>query len=199
MALRNNISKMLWDAGYALFAPNMFADTRTLLAECQKLAERIKRQKSFLHSLAINPAIVAEVHTLGIEADLVDYLGPGTQTQSVALYSSPPNSVMCKSGQLWHMDIDFAPQVKMFFMCRPTTSDNGPLTFISAPDSKVVQHTTGYCPGASLNDTYFQHESVMELVGEAGSLVLVDTSRCFHMGSRCTSGERRALVVQFTA
>lgn len=194
----STISERLADAGYALFAPNQFADIRALLTECQKPAELIKRQKSFLHSLAVNRVIVDEVRKLAIEAELVGYLGQGTKTQSVALYSSTPNSADYKSGQLWHLDIDFAPQVKMFFMCRPTTHENGPFTFISAPDSLIVQNTTGYIPGKSLDDAHFQQYAITELIEDAGSLVLIDPSRCFHFGSRCQSGERRALVVQFT-
>ena len=192
------ISERLVDAGYALFAPNQFADTRALLTACQKPAELIKRQKSFLHSLAVNHAIVDEVRKLSIEAELVEYLGQGAKMQSVALYSSTPNSIDYKSGQLWHLDIDFAPQVKMFFMCRPTSRENGPFTFISAPDSLIVQNATGYVPGKSLDDAHFQQNSPIELIGDAGSLVLIDPSRCFHFGSRCQSGERRALVVQLT-
>lgn len=195
----STVSERLGDAGYALFAPHAFADTRLLLTECQKPAALIKRQKSFLNSLAVSQAVVDEVRNLGIESELVGYLGRGTTIQSVALYSSTPRGAGYKSGQLWHLDIDFAPQVKLFFMCRPTDHENGPFTFISAPDSLVVQNTTGYVPGKSLDDTHFQHESVIELVGDAGSLVLIDPSRCFHFGSRCQSGERIALVVQFTA
>ena len=195
----NTISERLWDAGYTIFAPHVLADTRMLLTECQKPAELIKRQKSFLDSVAVSRAITDEVHNLAIENELVNYLGQRTKTQSVALYSSIPNRARYKSGQLWHLDIDFAPQVKMFFMCRPTSPENGPFTFISAPDSIAVQHATGYLPGKSLDDVHFQHESVIELIGDAGSLVLIDPSRCFHFGSRCQSGERRALVVQFTA
>ena len=194
----STISERLADAGYALFAPHEFADTRALLTACQQPAELIKRQKSFLHSLAVSRAIADEVRKLSIEAELVEYLGQGVKTQSVALYSSTPNSAGYKSGQLWHLDIDFAPQVKMFFMCRPTSHENGPFTFISAPDSLTVQNATGYIPGKSLDDVHFQHSSPIELVGDAGSLVLIDPSRCFHFGSRCKSGERRALVVQFT-
>ena len=195
----STVSERLGDAGYALFAPHAFADTRLLLTECQKPAALIKRQKSFLNSLAVSQAIVDEVRNLGIGAVLADYLGQGTTIQSVALYSSTPRGATYKSGQLWHLDIDFAPQVKMFFMCRSTTHENGPFTFLSAPDSIRVQHTTEYVAGKSLDDTQFQHESCLELVGDAGSLVLIDPSRCFHFGSRCTSGERLALVVQFTA
>ena len=194
----NTISERLVGAGYALFPPHTLTDTRTLLTECQKPAARINRQKSFLHSLSCSRTIVDEIHKLSIHTELLEYLGHGATIQSVALYHSTPNSASYKSGQLWHLDIDFVPQVKLFFLCRPTRPENGPFTFLSAPDSQSIQNATGYIPGKSLGDVHFESSSPIELVGEAGSLVLIDPSRCFHFGSRCQSGERLVLVVQFT-
>ena len=191
------VSDHLRHNGYALFAPNELADTSRLLAECQKPLDVTRRQKSFLDSLLTSQAIKDEVQNLLLDQRLAVYLGQDTYLKSVDLYRSTPSNTRYKSGQLWHLDIDLAPQVKMFFMCRPTTHDNGPFTWISAQDSLVVQDATGYIPGKSLDDTPFQTYKPMELVGDAGALVLVDTSRCLHFGSRCTSGERIALVVQY--
>lgn len=193
-----SLSEDLLHNGYALFAPNELMSIHSLLAACQKPAEPIRRQKSFIGSLAVSPALVNETHKLSVERELVGYLGPAPIIKSIELYRSTSNTERYKSGQLWHMDIDFALQVKMFFMCRPTTHDNGPFTFISAQDSATVQKATGYIPGKSLDDAYLQSYSPIELIGDAGSLVFIDTSRCLHFGSRCKAGERIALVVQFT-
>ena len=192
-----DISQQLIDNGYAIFAPNKFVDTRNLLAECQKPAIGISQKKSFLGSLMVSPTIRAEVDKLSIEQKLVEYLGPGTKLQSVEMYHSTPNDESYRSGQLWHKDIDFIPQVKMFFMCQPTTHENGSFTFISLKDSDVAHTTLDYVMGKCLADHYFQQYIPIELTGDAGSLVLIDTSRCFHFGSRCRTGERIALVVQF--
>ena len=192
-----NISQQLIDNGYAIFTPNKFVDTRNLLTECQKPTVSISQKKSFLGSLMVSPAIRAEVNKLSIEQNLLEYLGPGTKLQSVEMYHSTPNNSTYRSGQLWHKDIDFIPQIKMFFMCQPTMHDNGPFTFLSSQDSDIAHTTLNYIMGKCLGDNYFQSYVPIELTGDAGSLVFIDTSRCFHFGSRCKAGERIALVVQF--
>ena len=194
----DSVSDKLRKDGYALFCPNALVDTKALLAECQKPIASIPRQKSFLGSLAVSRAVVDEAKKLCIEQKLVGYLGQAAAIKSVELYQSTPNENPYNSGQLWHLDIDFAKQIKMFFMCHPTIHSNGPFTFISAQDSTTVLEETGYVPGKSLDDRHLQGYSPIELIGDAGSLVLIDSSRCLHFGSRCASGTRTALVVQFT-
>jgi hypothetical protein len=107
------------------------------------------------------------------------------------------------SSQLYHCDADDRRQVKIFVMCTDVRSENGPLTVLDATRSRRVRRATRYHYHSRLTDQ--QVEAIVgtapptEMVGPPGTMCLIDTSRCFHFGSRVTPGAAPRLVamVQF--
>ena len=102
--------------------------------------------------------------------------------------------------QLYHCDSDEVEQVKVFIVCEPVTAETGPLTFLSAAQSQVVRDRVGYMYDSKLTDQAVSdvlgssvHETA--LVGEPGTTAFLDTSRCFHYGSRVTDTSAHRLVV----
>ena len=189
----------LREKGYTLLSPHAIDGMQGIVAESYKPLQSVARRKSFMGSLAISPALhgaVQEAAKTSI-AQLDPYFGYPPRIASIELFHSVPQSSPYRSGQLWHLDIDQPKQMKWFVMCRPTMADNGPLTFLSASDSQRVQAATGYIPGQSLADDRVGDAHVLSLTGDAGVSAFLDTSRCLHFGSRVTTGERIALVVQF--
>jgi hypothetical protein len=75
---------------------------------------------------------------------------------------------------------------------------SGPLTVLPADDSQRVRRALGYLYRQRLTDA--QVASVVgtgrerPILGPAGTTVLVDTSRCFHYGSRVGPGAIPRLV-----
>ena len=186
----------LVEEGYTLLSPHD-VNVQGVVAESLLLLHPLPRRKSFMGSLVVTPAMVAAVHAVNLSPYLEAYFGHTPSLTSIELFRSTPQSAPYRSGQLWHLDIDYPKQLKWFVMCRPMTHANGPFTFLSAPHSQQVQQATGYVPGKSLLDTQINVSPTIEVVGEPGVSVLVDTSRCLHFGSRVHTGERIALVVQF--
>ena len=186
------------EEGYTFLSPHDVLGVQGVVDESLLPLHAVARRKSFMGSLAVTPAMVAAVQAVSLSPYLETYFGHVPFLASLELFHSVPQSAPYRSGQLWHLDIDHPRQLKWSVMCRPTTRNHGPLTFLSASDSAHVQQATGYVPGRSLPDDQIGSSApAIELVGDAGVSVLVDTSRCLHFGSRVRTGERIALVAQF--
>lgn len=194
------LSKALVESGYAVYIPNTFRNTSALLKECLKPSIRLPKRKSFITHLSVNPTIIHELRHLQIIKDLEEYLGPTAHLTEVelclsdAVMQGPP-----KVAQLYHLDNDSSPQVKMFFLCKPVAPENGPLTFLNTTDSAAVCKRIGYRDAQRLLDSDVKLYHPTALVGDAGTIGFIDTSRCLHFGSRVKIAPRLLLVTQFTA
>jgi hypothetical protein len=93
--------------------------------------------------------------------------------------------------------------VKIFVLCSDVRPENGPLTLLDAARSAQVRRATRYRYHDHLTDAQVQEvvgsAPPAQVVGTAGTVCLVDTSRCFHFGARVTPGAAPRLVamVQF--
>lgn len=123
------------------------------------------------------------------------YLGQVPHLNGISLFatrrSERPNWTV---SQRWHRDYDDRPMVKLFIFTTPVSHEaNGPFTFIPAsycdrlriplypvhkPDAYMARiapgHPTIQCYGAALENA-----------------LLIDTYRCFHLGSRITDDSTR--------
>jgi hypothetical protein len=88
--------------------------------------------------------------------------------------------------------------------CSDIGADSGPLTAISATASYELAERIGYRfdQGHRVPDEVFETVSADDMIafeGSAGTVDFVDTSRCFHFGSRVREGAppRRAAVFQY--
>jgi hypothetical protein len=109
------------------------------------------------------------------------------------------------SSQMWHLDGDDTTQVKVWVHLSDIGPDSGPTTIIDAASSAVVAERVGY----DYNEHYrVPDEHITEIVsrdqmvsftGPVGTVDFVDTSRCFHFGSRVQSGAapRRLFTAQY--
>lgn len=131
------------------------------------------------------------------------YLGVAPLLSSVNVYYSPPVTEGLVSSQLFHCDGDDTRQVKIFVLCTEVHSDNGPLTVMSATESDALRRKIGYEYRNRVTDEQVEQvlgsPELLEVVGPAGTSCLVDTSRCFHYGSRVETGAgaRLAAIVQY--
>ena len=140
---------------------------------------------------------------LALRPDLLDaivsYMGTVPVLRSIQVFYSGTLEEEPTSSQLYHCDADDTRQVKIFVLCSDVGSDNGPLTLLDAARSATVRRATGYHFNRRLTDE--QVDGVLggpahpeEVVGGPGTLCLVDTSRCFHFGSRVVPGAAPRLV-----
>jgi len=131
------------------------------------------------------------------------YLGVAPLLSSVNVYYSPPVTEGLASSQLFHCDGDDTRQIKIFVLCTEVQSDNGPLTVMSAAESEALRRKIGYEYRNRVTDEQVEQvlgsPELLEVVGPVGTSCFVDTSRCFHYGSRVESGAgaRLAAIIQY--
>jgi hypothetical protein len=134
---------------------------------------------------ALQPRIVALVAAVLGELPLLSY---------VLLTLSRPDGAELSYSQLWHRDHDDIRVVKLFTYLTDVLDDgDGPFTFLPRRASQAVGFTV---------HSHLPDDRVVRRVGPAAmrtmkaprlTTFIVETSRCFHMGSRLAPGHRRLM------
>ena len=146
-----------------------------------------------LISFALNPMLLAVASR---------YLGVLPVLGSVRILYSPNSNEGLVHSQKFHIDPEGARQVKLFMAIREVTKDNGPFTFV--PKSLSQKMLEG--GDSRFRKTRVQDADIMQYapqskwvmhVGKPGDAVFVDTSSCFHFGSRQSEQPRHLLFVQY--
>lgn len=164
-----------------------------------------KGLKKFLVNM-LDPATLDGDHPavrLALRPDILDavvaYMGTVPVLRSIQIFYSGTLEQEPVSSQLYHCDADDTRQLKIFVICSQIGSENGPLTLLDAARSEKVRRAVGYTFNSRLQDA--EVDAVLggparptEFVGPPGTSCLVDTSRCFHFGSRVVPGAAPRLV-----
>ena len=127
------------------------------------------------------------------------YLGEVPLLTSVRLWWSPPNET-AKSSQLYHLDQIDSEQAKVFVNIEEVDSECGPFTFLPADVSARAAKDLGYDGDrVSDEDMYrvIEQKEAIQLTGLAGEGAILDSSRCFHYGSRGNAKDRIVLMFQY--
>ena len=133
------------------------------------------------------------------------YLGEVPLLASVEIWNSwwtpEPRDTMH-----WHLDWDDVTQLKVFVPACDIGLENGPTHAIDAERSKWLANRIRYDFRGSL-ESYMLTDGVLErelgsfesvaLTGPKGSVKVLDTSRCFHMGGRMAAPGQRRIVTIF--
>jgi hypothetical protein len=128
------------------------------------------------------------------------YLGDVPLLQGVKLYWTPQNDKLVSSQQ-WHMDGGDIRQLKLFLYLNDVDEGAGPLTIIPAKESRKVVKKYDYVKGKLRDDqvaTCVSRDKWIQLTGSKGTLVVCDTSSCFHFGGRARKDERLFLEFHYT-
>jgi hypothetical protein len=117
-----------------------------------------------------------------------------------------PDGTPYSSSQLYHCDDECPTQLKLFIYCDAVTAHDGPLEVVDARQSQMVRDRIGYRYGGrayrvadATMDAFVSRDEQRAVLGARGTSVLLDTSRCFHRGSRIRESDHRRMVavVQF--
>lgn len=137
--------------------------------------------------IAAQERILSFVAAYFRDAPLLDYI--------YLLHSSHKPGPL-RVSQLWHRDHDDTKVLKLFvYLSDCLTLEDGPFTFIPADISKEVtfglhSHRTDSELGVAASEP-----NVKVMTGPKLSAFFVDTSRCYHMGSRVAPGHERLLFM----
>ena len=200
-------------AGFLVLPPGRFPEVDEITAAAQATVAAadmdVKRKtghKTFLVSLlnqsdltldspfmrlALRPDIVSAVAGyLGV-LPILDYIN--------VLCSSHVQEPLSKS-QLLHCDSDAETQVKIFVLCTEVTTENGRLVILGADSSRRLRARVTYRHNHRVTDeeavaALGSLDDLHAITGPPGTICCVDTSRCFHYGSRIAAPTGRRLVV----
>jgi hypothetical protein len=141
----------------------------------------------------------------GVLTAVTSYLGTVPVICEADFYSSVPNGPPWTKSQLWHCDDDSARIVKLFVYCEDVTADNGPFELISARISEAARRAVRYRYAGRryrvsdhIMDAHVPRSEQLAFEGPRTSGFLIDTSRCFHRGSRIESKNKRRVAAIVT-
>lgn len=126
------------EVGFLHVAPGCFPEVPGIIDEAEDLdigSGMGKGKKEFLRNLLtpknmpFNSSILRFSHNPRVLEIVGDYLGPDTDLElaHVGVYRSIPTNRNWFSSQLFHLDGDASPQVKVFVFCTDVLANSGPL------------------------------------------------------------------------
>ena len=199
-------------AGHALCPPGTLTGTSEVVAFAQETVRRVdiaqrqqKANKTFLMKLLPTASLTLESPLLGlalrreIVASAAEYLGLVPILQYANVLLSSYTGADASKSQLFHRDSTDTEQMKVFVLCDAVTPASGPLTFLPAAPSETLSGKAAYRYNTRLTDTQVREllgaaTAPMAILGPAGTTAFLDTSRCFHFGSRCADASTHRLV-----
>ena len=141
-----------------------------------------------------------------VVAPITAYLGVVPIVTEIDVWYSAHGPESPTSSQLWHLDPADTTQVKVWIHCSDVGLESGPLTIVDAATSDELAGRVGYSfdkqhyrvPDDQVRDAVGR-DGPIPLIGPKGTVAFVDTSACFHFGSRVAAGAppRRMVLVQY--
>lgn len=137
-----------------------------------------------------------------IVAPIAKYFGTMPVLGAISIWYSANNGDEISRSQLYHLDGEDIKQIKCFIPIEEVTEDSGPLTLIPANQSHEIYQNLYKRKAISrrnekLEDSVVYGEGIVSagipLIGKPASLLYVDTSRCYHFGSR-PGGKSRLII-----
>jgi len=203
--------------GFALFSCEDFPGAKELMRSAEQILNKSELESgSSGHSkfgkgkkwrrniltgedLVRHPELLRYLSSKKMLATVSRYLGTFPQIGDVQMWISEKND-QNESSQLFHIDQEDYSQIKLFIYLNDVGPDMGPFTFIKARALKSIFKSSPL-PFSRQQDDFIKKEAggsnLVEVCGKKGTAAFVDTSRCYHFGSRTRCGRRIALMVQY--
>ena len=221
LKLEISTNKINDDCGFLISKKN---EQNDVLNKYRKIAintnwEKINAKKPFLIAKNIdlldkeNIGLVRFIMNPNIIGVVSKYLKQIPVVRSCSLWYSPNKEFHKGRSQEFHKDGEDIKQVKVFIPMNDITDINGPLTVINKVDSDIIynglsKYNSKTFLGNVINNQKLSDNlinsfkpKVQRLTAKKFSTIFVDTSNCYHYGSRPTknSKPRMMLYIQFTS
>ncbi len=189
-------------AGFVVVPPGTWEETAAIVADARAALSRFdetapppgKNRKRFLQNvldpttLTLDSAIVRFALRSDVLSTVSRYLGVVPFLSAISVFHSDTTPGDPTSSQLYHCDGDDVTQIKVFVYCTDVDAGSGPLTVLDADTTRAVQTRVGYQFRDRLTDEQVRSAvtdpTEHAILGRQGTAAFVDTSRCFHYGSR---------------
>lgn len=165
--------------------------------------EDLVNYPSFLDFVSSSQMLATVAHYLQCIPVLSTTLPTGIRfVESNALFDDKPNTP--KDSQLYHIDYYTHPNIYMMVLLRDATPESGPFTFLPASVSRKAAQALGYWKrgkGYRVTDqevySVVDRKEAIEFCYPRGTVLFMDSSNCFHYGSRNAVKPRFQLMVGY--
>ena len=131
---------------------------------------------------------------------------PGVRMVESSSKYDPEADGPYRDSQLYHRDLHDDPLLYVIVLVRDVSEESGPFTFLSESASDRVAKATGYGkrgkPYRLTDEEVYKHVDPSEAISMAmpkGTVLFIDSSRCFHYGSRDCVVPRYQVMYAFTS
>lgn len=166
----------------------------------------IDRYPALLDFITSAPMLTAVAPTFGYIPPLSGLLPRGVRLMESSRKFDPEADGPWRESQLYHRDYHSTPTLYVIVALRDIGPDDGPLHFLGADASRRVDEALDY--GARGVPYRLTDERVYSVVdpGEvhrfsapAGTVLWIESSRCYHFGSRRPANPRYQIQYAFTS
>lgn len=154
-------------------------------------ADALVRYPSLLDFGTSSRVLAAVAPAFGFVPHLSTSLPRGIRLQESSTAHDPTPTAPPRDSQNWHRDYHTEPTVYVITLIRDVTDECGPLHYVSASVSarvsKAFRYRSRHCSYRITDEQFYSvvdPAEVRKLVGPPGTTLLIDSSACFHMGSR---------------
>jgi hypothetical protein len=151
----------------------------------------LEKYPAFLDFVTSTELLATVIDHLGIIPVLSKVRPPGVRFMESNVELDPDRHLPPRDSQLYHIDFYDSPQVYVLVLMEDVTAESGPWTFLPASTTDRVAKELGY-RGRGYgyrvkDDDIYQWVDKSEEIVFAypkGTVLFIDSSRCFHFGSR---------------
>src|SRR6266516_1900019 len=166
--------------------------------------EDLERYPSFLDFATSSDVLSAVSHYLRSIPTLSTTLPAGIRfVESNAAFDDQPDKP--HDSQLYHMDYYSLPLVYILVLLRDTTPEHGPWTFLPRGVSQKARRALNYWSrrrGYRISDediySVVDRKEAIEFCYPRGTVLFIESSGCFHYGSRNSIKPRFQLMLGYT-
>jgi len=167
-------------------------------------SEDVERYPSFLDFATSSDVLSVVSHYFQSIPVLSTTLPPGIRfTESNAAFDDQPNKP--HDSQLYHIDYYSLPNVYILVLLRDTTPEHGPWTFLPRVVSQKGRRALNYWSrqrGYRVSDediySVVDRKEAVEFCYPRGTVLFIESSGCFHYGSRNSIKPRFQLMIGYT-
>lgn len=192
------------ERGFALYPPETFQETTALVQWANDRVRELNPETLQTRKAQLKQGFL-DMKTLKLDslhmqfalrpdvlAAISKYLGVVPILADVDVwYSTHSGSKEYANSQLWHCDTIDTQQIKIFLYSTPVEADSGPLVVMDASASQKLRDELHYVySGERMRVSDTEANAVVTagdqhpITGPSGTWAFVDSSRCFHYGSR---------------
>ncbi len=201
-------------AGYRFLDRTMIPNIDEVIGHCRKTVkvwerENVSKRKALVSHILRDADGVTDLTNHGpiqelaqhpkIVGAVCEYLGEVPVIGSLTIQISHVNSSE-EGFQKFHIDRVDRRQMKLFIAIDDVTEERGPLHFIPAAESAIMEKKERHFAGRLDDDvvaSYAGEKGIISAIMKAGEGLFIDTCTCAHYGSRGNTEPRYLLLFHY--